>query len=157
MPFGGRTYGIHSEPVLSIDNIPCLVLGPLCIHSLGHSTNVSPACSHMFNPWVGKIPWRMKWQPTPVFLLGESHGQRSLEGYNPWGHKESGHNWSDLAHNMQVKSHRPCLYTLSYCAYVNNSNWFLWSSFLFYENQMFKKNIKLCINWESTGRDSVHF
>ena len=45
-----------------------------------------------FNPWVGKIPWRMKWQPTPVFLLGESHGQRSLEGYNPWGHKESGHN-----------------------------------------------------------------
>ena len=60
MPFGGRTYGIHSEPVLSID-IPCLVLGPLCIHSLGHSTNVSPACSHTFYPWVGKIPWREKW------------------------------------------------------------------------------------------------
>ena len=31
-----------------------------------------------FDPWVGKIPWRMKWQPTPVFLPGESHGQRSL-------------------------------------------------------------------------------
>jgi len=30
-------------------------------------------------PWVGKIPWRRKWQPTPVFLPGESHGQRSLE------------------------------------------------------------------------------
>ena len=42
-----------------------------------------------FNPWVGKIPWRRKWQPTPVFLPGESHGQRSLVGYSPWGHKES--------------------------------------------------------------------
>ena len=54
-----------------------------------------------FNPWVRKIPWRKKWQPTPVFLPGESHGQRSLAGYSPqccrvrhdWGyleqHKES--------------------------------------------------------------------
>ena len=39
--------------------------------------------------WVGKIPWRRKWQPTPVFLPGESHGQRSLAGYSPQGHKES--------------------------------------------------------------------
>ena len=43
----------------------------------------------MFDPWVGKIPWRRKWQPTPVFLLGEFHEQRSLAGYSPWGHKES--------------------------------------------------------------------
>ena len=41
-----------------------------------------------FNPWVGKIPWRRKWQPTPVILPGKSHGQRSLVGYSPWGHKE---------------------------------------------------------------------
>ena len=40
------------------------------------------------NPWVGKIPWRRKWQPTPVFLPGESHRQRNLVGYNPWGPKE---------------------------------------------------------------------
>ena len=39
--------------------------------------------------WVGKIPCRRKWQPTPVFLPGESHGQRSLVGYSPWGCKES--------------------------------------------------------------------
>ena len=39
--------------------------------------------------WVGKIPWRRKWQPTPVFLPGESHGQRSLVGYSPWSHKKS--------------------------------------------------------------------
>ena len=41
------------------------------------------------DPWVGKIPWSRKRQPTPVFLPGESHGQRSLVGYSPWGHKES--------------------------------------------------------------------
>jgi len=38
-----------------------------------------------FNPWVGKIPWRRKWQPTPVILSGESHGQRSPVGYSPKG------------------------------------------------------------------------
>ena len=42
-----------------------------------------------FDPWFGKIPWRRKWQPTPVFLVGKSHGQRSLAGYSPWGCKES--------------------------------------------------------------------
>ena len=42
-----------------------------------------------FDSWVGKIPWRRKWQPTPVFLPGEFHGQRSLESYTPWGRKES--------------------------------------------------------------------
>ena len=40
-------------------------------------------------PESGKIPWRRAWQPTPVFLPGESHGQRSLEGYSPRSHKES--------------------------------------------------------------------
>ena len=40
-----------------------------------------------FNSHVRKIPWRRKWQPTPVFLPGESHGQRSLAGYSLWGHK----------------------------------------------------------------------
>ena len=42
-----------------------------------------------FDSWVGKTPWRRARQPTPVFLPGESHGQRSLMGYSPWGHKES--------------------------------------------------------------------
>ena len=42
-----------------------------------------------FDPWVGKIPWRRQGQPTPVFLPGESHGQRSLVGYSPRGRKES--------------------------------------------------------------------
>ena len=42
-----------------------------------------------FNPWVGKIPWRRAWQPTPVFLPGESHEQRALAGFSPWVCKES--------------------------------------------------------------------
>ena len=41
-----------------------------------------------FDPWIRKIPWRKAWQPTPVFLAGESHGQRSLEGYSPQGCRE---------------------------------------------------------------------
>ena len=41
------------------------------------------------DPWLRKIPWRRAWQPAPVFLPEESHGQRSLAGYSPWGHKES--------------------------------------------------------------------
>ena len=42
-----------------------------------------------FDPWVGKIPWRREWQPTPVIWPGESNGQRSLVGDHPWGRRES--------------------------------------------------------------------
>ena len=61
----------------------------------GGASGKEPICQwrrhkrHGFHPWVGKIPWRRKWQLTPVFLPGESHGQRSLAGYSPWGLKES--------------------------------------------------------------------
>jgi len=57
-----------------------------------------PGCSavtkfrrHGFDLWIGKMPWRKKWQPTPVFLFGKSHGQRSLVGYNPWNLKRVRH------------------------------------------------------------------
>jgi len=49
-----------------------------------------PAMQETWVPsWVGKIPWRRKWQPTQVSLPGKAHGQRSLAGYSPWDHKES--------------------------------------------------------------------
>ena len=60
----------------------------------GGAGGKEPACQcrrckrHRFDPWIGKIPWRRKWQPTPVFLPGESHGQRSLVGYNPLDHTQ---------------------------------------------------------------------
>ena len=44
---------------------------------------------HRFDPWVWKIPWRRKWQHTPVFLTEKSHGQRSLVSCSPWGQEES--------------------------------------------------------------------
>ena len=47
-----------------------------------------------FYPWVRKIPWRKKWKPTPVFLPGESHEQRSLVGYSPWGSQKVGYDWA---------------------------------------------------------------
>ena len=50
---------------------------------------ISQCKRRVFSSWVGKIPWRRPWQPTPVFLSGEFHGQRSLAGYRPWGHKGS--------------------------------------------------------------------
>ena len=46
-----------------------------------------------FDPRIGKISWRRKWQPTPVFLPGKSHGQRSLAGYDPWGHRRVRLDW----------------------------------------------------------------
>ena len=62
----------------------------------GGTNGKEPGCQcrrckrHGINPWVGKIPWRRAWQPIPVFLPGESHGQKSLAGYSPKGCKESG-------------------------------------------------------------------
>ena len=44
---------------------------------------------HWYDPQVGRIPGRRAWQPTPIFLPGDSHGQKSLAGYSPWGRKES--------------------------------------------------------------------
>ena len=47
------------------------------------------ACNARFDPWGRKIPWRREWQPTPVFLPEEFHGQMSLVGNSLWGYKES--------------------------------------------------------------------
>ena len=49
---------------------------------------------HRFDPWVGKIPWRRKCQPTPLLLFGKSHGQRGLAGYSPWSQKRVRYNWA---------------------------------------------------------------
>ena len=51
-------------------------------------TNLPAMRRPVFNPWVGKIPWRREWLPTPIFFPGEFHGPRSLVGYSPRGRKE---------------------------------------------------------------------
>ena len=70
------------------------------IHHRGFPSGASgkePACQcrrhkrHGFEPWVRRSPWWRAWQPTAVLFPGESHGQRSLAGYSPWGHKRMEH------------------------------------------------------------------
>ena len=55
---------------------------------LSGKESASPCRRCGFDPWIGKIPWRRKWQPIPVVLSGKSHGQRSLVGYSPKDYKE---------------------------------------------------------------------
>ena len=56
--------------------------------------------SPTFDPWFRKIPWRRAWQPTPLFLPGEFHGQKSLAGCSPWGRKEW--NTAEVTHTYIV-------------------------------------------------------
>ena len=87
---------VQHESVLSIYTCVC-VCKPLYVYACvcggwggfpGDASGREPSCQckrhkrRGFNPWVGKIPWRREWQPTPVFLPEESHGQRSLAGYS---------------------------------------------------------------------------
>ena len=69
-----------STVVILTGGLPCWLSGK-------ESTCQCRSCE--FNRWIRKIPLRRKWHPTPVFLPGKSHGQRSLAGCNPWGAKES--------------------------------------------------------------------
>ena len=66
-------------------------LSSMWSHRVGHNWSdlAAAAAAAAFSPWVGKIPWRREWQPTPVFLPEEFHGQRSLAGCSSWGREES--------------------------------------------------------------------
>ena len=61
-----------------------------------------------FDPWVRKIPWRMRWQPTPRFSPGESHGQRNPAAYSPWG-RESWTQLKQLSAQTCILISRACL------------------------------------------------
>ena len=74
---------------------------------MGSSGSSSLQCQRSrFDPWVRKIPWRRAWQPIPVFLLGESQGQRSLVDYSPQGHKEL-----DMTEVTEKASMHMCVHT----------------------------------------------
>ena len=72
------------DPAIGTDELP---MWPLVIKN--SPANAGDVKRHGLDLWVGRIPWRRAWAPTPVFLLGESHGQRSLADYSPLGHIES--------------------------------------------------------------------
>ena len=78
-----------------------------------------------FDPWVGKISWRRKWQPTLVFLPGKSHRQRSLAGYSPWGSKEL---WLDLVAGWP----HTCTMLISYISF--HLTWSTWSGSSYFLN-----------------------
>ena len=71
----------------------CIILWGLPRGSVvkNQPANVGDAGDGGFDPWVGKTPWRRKWQPSPIFLPGKYLGQRSLAGYSLQGHKRAGH------------------------------------------------------------------
>ena len=88
------------------------------------------------DPWVGKILWRRKWQPTPVFLPGKSHGQRILAGYSPWGHKR-------VRYNFTAKSQPYSWFTVYKCT----AKWFSYINFF-----------KFLLNWGTVNLpDHVSF
>ena len=68
---------------------------------------------HGFDPWIGKISCRRKWQPTLVFLLGKGHVQRRLVGYNPWGHRES-----DTT--KQLSAHTVIKLVMKFCSVISH-------------------------------------
>ena len=70
-------------------NLPSLLLYTVSFPGGSDGKSICFQCERPgFRPWVGKIPWGGKWQPTPVLLPGKFHGWRSLVGYSPWGHRE---------------------------------------------------------------------
>ena len=84
LPQGNRDVRVWQKPPLKASQVF------LAIGLVIQTVRICLPCRRArFASWVGKIPWRWKWQPTPVFLPEESHEQRSLEGYIPGGHKES--------------------------------------------------------------------
>ena len=74
----------------------CLLIYPILStqNSISGEESSCQGRRRRFDPWVGELPWRRKWQPTPVFLPGKFHEelQRSLVSVNPWGCKRVGHN-----------------------------------------------------------------
>ena len=105
-PSGGPRTGLPPTPPPTEGSMETIVYLLVAWGFPSGASDKEPACQYRrckrcrFDPWGGgKIPWRRKWQPTPLFLPGEPHGQRSLEGYSqPMGSERNGHDWTDLAH-----------------------------------------------------------
>ena len=93
---------------------PCHQAPPSNLGLPGWLSGEEPACQCSrcgrpeFDPWVWKIFWKRKWQPTPVFLPGKSHRQRTLVGYSPWGYKESDTTMTNHMKGPPVRSPGVC-------------------------------------------------
>ena len=103
-PSGGPRIGLPPTPPPTEGSMETIVYLLVAWGFPSGASDKEPACQYRrckrcrFDPWVRKIPRRRAWQPTPVFLPGESHGERTLEGYSqPMGSEKDRHDWSDLA------------------------------------------------------------
>ena len=83
-----------------------------------------------FDSWVGKIPWRRKWQPTPVSLPGESHGQRSLAGYSLWGRKSQTRLSTQHTQNANCPLILIHLFSFSLKVIITRNSWYFWFGFM---------------------------
>ena len=89
----------ESSPAPQFESISSSVLSLLWASLVAQRVKICQQCRRpRLDPCVSKIPWRREWLPTPVFLPGELHGQRNLEGYSPWGGKESAFFMVQLLH-----------------------------------------------------------
>ena len=110
--------------------------------SLPSEPQGEPSKRLRFSLWVRKIPWRRKWQPTPGFLPGKSHGQRSLAGYSPWVTKSlGGHNWACM--HIKTLWERQVLEWKRYLQNTNNIHSLA-------SNKEFQG-----LPWQSSGYDSA--
>ena len=112
----------------------CTVLSSMGFPGRSDGKEICLQCGRpRFDPWVGKILWRRKWQPTPILLPGKSHGQRSLVGCSPWGPKESDTNerLHFLSFSQRIWEKKGVLFNLSGylrwagISFLNNLNLFI--------------------------------
>ena len=89
------------------------------------SANAGDGREPRFSPWVGKVPWRRKWQPIPVFLPGESHGQRRLDGWIDWACLQVIHDVDHLFMLLTIT-----LIPLVMCQYKSFAHFFHWAVWL---------------------------
>ena len=84
---------------------------------LGGQESACQCWRHAFRPWIGKIPWKRKWQPTPVFLPRKFHRQRNLAGHSLWGRKRAGHDLGTKQQKHQLYS-RPIMFVSTDLYYI---------------------------------------
>ena len=107
-------------------------------HSCKESSSQCRRCKRCgFDPWVRKISWKKAWQPTPVFLPGKSHGQRSLAGYSPWVPKEL---------DTTERVHSCCKYFMQHVVlYCRSSSWQMREWISGWRLHSGKQHLEVCI------------
>ena len=111
------------------------VFFPQWLSGFKSTSNEGATGDSCFSPWVGQIPWRRPWQPTPVFLPRESPWTQEPGGLQSMGPQKIGHNWSDLA-----RTHTLCFMVYTICIFSHRQIYqyiTLW--FVFFKLLLFKK------------------